>query len=260
MAGDLSESTLQAALGPRPFKFLKQTGSTNIDALEWAIVGAPEGSVVVAEQQTEGRGRWGRRWLSQPGRSLMFSIVLRPPIKLVQAGLITTALGVGCAEAIARLTNLPVRLKWPNDLMVEVRKLGGLLVESRVTDEGIEFAAGGVGLNVTYAANDFPVEIRGRATSLAIELDSKPPARPDLLAAMLTSFSELYPEMNETSLLTRASGLSDVLGRRVRIRFADGRATEGRALRLVANGALEVETDSGVRVIESGEVESFRDG
>jgi BirA family biotin operon repressor/biotin-[acetyl-CoA-carboxylase] ligase len=258
MAGDLSESTLQA-LGDRPFQFLEETGSTNLDALNWAIAGAPEGAVVVAEQQTEGRGRWGRRWLSQPGRSLMFSIVLRPRTRLDQAGLITTALGVGCAEAIARLTDLSVRLKWPNDVTVGGRKLGGLLVESRVTGDGIEVAAGGVGLNVAYTPDDFPAEIKGRATSLAIELDREPLPRADLLAAILESFFELYPEMDETKLLERAAGLSDVLGRRVRIRFADGRAVEGRALRLVGNGALEVETDSGATVINSGEVESVRD-
>jgi BirA family transcriptional regulator, biotin operon repressor / biotin---[acetyl-CoA-carboxylase] ligase len=260
MAGDLSESTIRAALGGRPFRFLEETGSTNDDALAWADEGALEGAVVVAEQQTAGRGRWGRTWLSEPGLALMFSIVLRPRLALERVGLVTTALGTACAQAITDATDLPVRLKWPNDLTVNGQKLAGLLVESRITADGIEAAAGGVGVNVMYRREELPDVIATRATSLAIEMDRAPPTRPDLLAAMLNSFSGLYPSLDEAALLERASALSDVIGGWARVRFADGRTIEGRALRLVGNGALELDTESGVTTVDSGEVETFRSG
>jgi BirA family transcriptional regulator, biotin operon repressor / biotin---[acetyl-CoA-carboxylase] ligase len=260
MAGDLSESTLRAALGGRPFRFSEETGSTNLDAIAWAEEGAPEGAVVVAEQQTAGRGRWGRKWLSEPGRSLMFSIVLRPHLAVERSGLVTTALGVACADALRDATDLPVRLKWPNDLTVNGQKIAGLLMESRITEGVIEAAAGGVGLNVMYRREELPDAIATRATSLAIEMDGAPPRRPDLLAAILGSFFALYPSLEEEALLERASALSDVLGGWARIRFADGRTIEGRALRLVGNGALELGTESGVTTVDSGEVEMFRSG
>lgn len=257
MAGDLSESNLRSALGDRPFRFVESTGSTNTDALEWAAEGAPEGAVVVAEQQTAGRGRWGRMWESKPQRALMFSIVLRPRIGLDRVGLITTALGVGCADGIERVTGLHPRLKWPNDVTVGKGKLAGILVESRVTAQGIESAVGGVGLNVGYAREDFPEEIAGRATSLAIETNEAPP-RPRILRSILDSFFALYPVDDPRQLLERAAELSEVLDQGVRVRFADGRSIEGRARRLAAGGALEVETASGIVTIESGEVETLR--
>jgi BirA family transcriptional regulator, biotin operon repressor / biotin---[acetyl-CoA-carboxylase] ligase len=259
MAGDLSESTLRAALGDRPFRFEEETGSTNSDALDWAAEGAPEGAVVVAEQQTAGRGRWGRAWSSEPGRALMFSIVLRPRIGLDRAGLITTALGVGCVEGIERATGLQTRLKWPNDVTSGGRKLAGILVESRVTAEGIEAAVGGVGLNVAYQQDEFPEEIARRATSIAIESGAGA-SRPGILGAILDSFATVYPVSDEQTLLQRATELSDVLGRTVRIRFADGRSLEGRALRLVPGGALEIDTGGRVITVESGEVETLRSG
>ena len=257
MAGDLSESTLRSALGDRPFRFEEVTGSTNSDALDWAAEGAPQGAVVVAEQQTAGRGRWGRAWSSEPGRALMFSIVLRPQIGLDRVGLITTALGVGCVAGIERATGLRARLKWPNDVTRSGRKLAGILVESRVTAEGIEAAVGGVGLNVAYREEDFPEEIAGRATSIAMESGAAA-SRPDILSAILDSFSTVYPVSDERVLLERATELSDVLERTVRVRFADGRSLEGRALRLVAGGALEIETAGGIIMLESGEVETLR--
>jgi BirA family biotin operon repressor/biotin-[acetyl-CoA-carboxylase] ligase len=257
MAGDLSESTLRSVLGNRPFRFVEVTGSTNSDALEWAAEGAPEGAVVVAEQQTAGRGRWGRSWSSQPGRALMFSIVLRPRVGLDRVGLITTALGVGCIEGIERSTGLHARLKWPNDVTVGGRKLAGILVESRVTADGIEAAVGGVGLNVAYRRRDFPKEISERATSLAMESKTDP-SRPHILGAILDSFFAVYPVSDQRELLLRATELSEVLDRVVRVRFADGRSIEGRALRLASGGALEIEGPAGIVTIESGEVETLR--
>ena len=259
MAGDLSESTLRTALGDRPFRFKEVTGSTNSDALDWAAQGAPQGAVVVAEQQTAGRGRWGRTWSSEPDRALMFSIVLRPQVGLRSAGLITTALGVGCVTGIERATGLRPHLKWPNDVTHGGRKLAGILVESRVTAEGIEAAVGGVGLNVAYREHEFPEEIADRATSIAIESGAEA-SRPQILSAILDSFSTVYPVRDERALLERAADLSDVLDRTVRVRFADGRSLKGRALRLVAGGALEIETGGGVITIESGEVETLRSG
>lgn len=194
----------------------------------------------------------------------MFSLVLRPRIPIERLGLVTTALGVACAQGIARSTGLDVRLKWPNDVIVEGRKLAGVLVESRIAGGGLDAAVGGAGVNVAYEPEEFPPDIAARATSIVIEMRraglQRSPSRPRLLAAILASFDALYPALDETSILAEATLRSDVLGERVTVRFADGRTQEGTALRLTTNGALEIETDEGVTAIDSGEIETLRAG
>jgi BirA family transcriptional regulator, biotin operon repressor / biotin---[acetyl-CoA-carboxylase] ligase len=255
------EGAPQARFG-RPRRVLDVTGSTNDDALAWAQREAPEGALVVAGHQTAGRGRWGRRWESVPGAGLLFSLVLRPQRPVAEIGLVTTALGVAVAEGVESVCGLECRLKWPNDVTVAGRKLAGVLVETRLVGSTVTVAVAGVGINVDWAAP--PPELADRATSVAAELRrTGRPADVDrgaLLAAVLDRFEHLYPSAIHApdTVLRRATRRSEVLGRAVQIRRADGSALAGTATRLLATGELEVRAGGHSVTVEAGEIERVR--
>ena len=222
--------------------------------------------MVVAERQTAGRGRAGRSWDSPPGRSLYLSIVVRPPSEIVP-GILTTAVGLGVAEAIETLYGLSTRLKWPNDVMVGGRKVAGVLVESQLSRGQIMAAAVGIGVNVAWSHEEFPETLRDRATSISQELGG--PAldphdqRVRLLAGLLQRVAALYRLASTEGsdlIVKRATARSDVLGHRVVVRLAEGRTMEGVATRLLVDGALEVKTSEGTESVGSGEVEQLRAG
>jgi BirA family biotin operon repressor/biotin-[acetyl-CoA-carboxylase] ligase len=257
MAHDLSTDVIGGALTGRfgrLFKYVEVTGSTNTDALEWAEHGAPEGALVIADHQSAGRGRWGRSWLSRPGSGLLFSLVLRPNEPATAMGLLTTAAGVACAEGIEKSTGLPARIKWPNDVTVNGRKLAGILVETRIAGSKVGVAVVGVGINV----HGRPQEVGDGATSLAAEVGSAP-ARAEVLAAVLAAFEPLFRAEPEV-VIERATARSDVLGRRVRVHFADGSSLDGVASRLLESGALEVDDDGRLIDVRAGEIEHLRLG
>jgi BirA family biotin operon repressor/biotin-[acetyl-CoA-carboxylase] ligase len=264
MTTDLSVETIESALRGRfgrPLRYRDEIGSTNTEAMEWAGEGAPEGALVVADHQTAGRGRWGRGWISAPGSLLQFSLVLKPELPADRVGLLTTAVGVACADVIETLTGIPTGIKWPNDVVVRGRKLAGILVESRLEGSRLATAIAGVGVNVGWERADVPEEIAERATSIAIESGTAP-SRADLLGALLASFESVYalaldPE-RAGRVIDRATDRSVVLGRNVMAAFADGSTTEGVALRLLEDGALELETDGERRALHVAEITQLR--
>jgi BirA family biotin operon repressor/biotin-[acetyl-CoA-carboxylase] ligase len=241
----------------RPFKYLRATGSTNSDALEWAAEGAPEGALVVAEEQRAGRGRWGRSWIAPPKSSVLFSLVLRPAGTIRGLDLLTTALGVACANGIEEATGLSPGLKWPNDVVIEGRKVAGILVETLIggTDEVV--AVAGAGINVSWPKGDIP-----GATSIHAELDRRGeearPSRAQLLSAVLASFEVLYPIEDPFRILQQAAARSTVLGREVVVRLPSGDLVAGIARRLLPSGALELHVDGHPVPVTSGEIQRVR--
>lgn len=159
-------------------------GSTNDRAMAWLLDGGPDGAVVTADAQSAGRGRRGRAWASPPGRDLYVSVLVRPRPAPANLGALSLAVGVGLREGlvshVGRLAPR-VELKWPNDLLVDGRKLGGILCESRWLARKVDLVVG-FGLNV--GREEFPDELREVATSLALLL-GEPPARVPLLADLL---------------------------------------------------------------------------
>lgn len=266
---DLSEERiargLRGAFG-RPLKFFPEIGSTNTEATDWAQRGAPGGALVVTDHQTAGRGRHGRSWFSEPGVALQFSLVVRPRKPLNVMGLLTTAVGVACAEGIEIAARISPRLKWPNDVTVDGRKLAGILVESHVTGPTLEFAVIGVGVNVERPAGDVPTEVRARATNVYDEIEAaggaERPDRVDLLGWILDAFERLYPQLGDgpgaAEIVARATRRSDVLGRAVEVGLADGGVVQGVARRLLPNGALEVEVAGEHVAIHAGEIARLR--
>lgn len=267
MPADLRPEIIAAALRGRwghPLRSFDVVGSTNEVAFEWATSGAPEGAVVIADHQTEGRGRWGRTWVDPPGALLMFSLVLRPAVDLARLTLLSTAAGVACAEAIEELTGLEAGLKWPNDVMVGGQKLAGTLVEGRGSSSGPSVVVVGCGLNVDWPEAAMPMELAGRATSLSARLGPgvPPPPRAALLAAILAAFERLYPLIADplgSEELARAAGArSCLLGKQITVAFPDGTTLTGTAKHLLPSGALEVEVAGEARAIHAAEVRQVR--
>lgn len=164
----------------------ESTASTMDDASEAAAEGAKDGHVVLADQQTRGRGAHGRQWLSPPGADLYFSVVTRPAVAPASTALITLATGLGVRDAVASL--LPGRsvlVKWPNDIWIERRKCAGVLVESRTVGMRIDSVIIGVGLNVNRT--QWPPDLAGAATSLRAEQGNDEPFdRVEVLATLLS--------------------------------------------------------------------------
>lgn len=253
------ERSLRAGIG-RPFRFLQEVGSTNTEAMAWAREGAPDGAMVVTDHQTAGRGRWSRSWTSTPGALLQFSLVLRPRLGLDEMGLLTTALGVACAEGIERATGLPATIKWPNDVRIGGKKVAGMLVESHLVGSALDAAVAGIGINVGWTSEEIPQELRRGATSIAAELRDQPPGRPAILAAILEALDPRYRGLPASGpkVLEEAASRSDVLGTEVKVRFSDGREVEGLAKGLTDGGALEVTTPDGTTIVSVAEVEQLR--
>jgi BirA family transcriptional regulator, biotin operon repressor / biotin---[acetyl-CoA-carboxylase] ligase len=208
------------------------TDSTNARARSLAIAGAPHGAVVTAGEQSAGRGRQGRTWSAAPGRALLCSIVIRDPVPLLPL-----AAGVAVAEVVGPLA----RLKWPNDVLVEGRKVAGILVEGR-PQEG--WAVVGIGLNVALRVADFPAELRETAGTLGRSPADVEPT----LVAVLGRLEEWISV--DSDLLVRSVRDRDALyGRGVR--WADGR---GVGAGIDAEGRLLVATDGGTVALDAGEV------
>jgi BirA family transcriptional regulator, biotin operon repressor / biotin---[acetyl-CoA-carboxylase] ligase len=139
--------------------------STNDVALRLAADGCPQGTTVMAEEQTRGRGRRGRSWTAAPGSSILLSMIMRPPTPAAET-LVSLRLGLAAARAIERGTTLHVGLKWPNDLVVQGRKVGGILCESRHDPGRGASVIAGIGLNVTQGPGEWPPDLRDTAASL----------------------------------------------------------------------------------------------
>lgn len=224
------------------------TGSTNADAVALAEDGAPEWTLVGAGHQTAGRGRRGRPWLDRPGGSLMTSLVLRPAMRPDRLGLLTLLAGAAWAEAATNATGFEVRCKWPNDLLVAGRKVGGLLAESSVQDDEVRWVVIGSGVNLA----DPGVEDAGGLG----EVDRAP-----LLGGFLARFARGYlmpPAMFADEVVGRWSAVSATLGRRVAAVATDGTRREGVAVAIDPSGRLVLETADGPVAVASDDVEHLR--
>ncbi|HUJ79914.1 MAG TPA: biotin--[acetyl-CoA-carboxylase] ligase [Nitrospiria bacterium] len=201
--------------------------STNGSAFDAATAGAPDGTVIVAEAQRAGRGRQGRRWESPSGRNLYLSILLRGPFpQPVLTGLPFLA-AVAARDAIESHTGLSPRLKWPNDLLLNDRKAGGILVEARSAGGDTVLAVVGVGLNVNWPVRALPDALRAVATSIEIEL-GRPCDRSALLAEFLARFDRGYGRLYDEGagwLLDEWSRRCVTLGRTVAVETASGPLT-----------------------------------
>lgn len=179
-----------AVFGHRIF-YYPSIGSTNERALALAAAGEPEGGLVVAEEQTEGRGRRDRSWSSRPYLGIYASLILRPAIPAPRAPLITFMAAIAAADALNEVPGVKARIKWPNDVTAGGRKIAGVLGEVRGSDPEVREMVVGVGVNVHHREDDFPPELRERATSVRRETGAGCD-RAALLARLLEGFELRY--------------------------------------------------------------------
>jgi BirA family transcriptional regulator, biotin operon repressor / biotin---[acetyl-CoA-carboxylase] ligase len=273
---DLSSEAIQQALSTRRLGgqalYFPQIGSTNDLLRERANAGAPEGLLIVANEQLTGHGRAGRSWWAPPGSNLLMSLLLRPTIPVMEAAQTTMCLGLGAIEGIATITGLEAALKWPNDLLLGGRKLGGMLTEIDAVEGRLNWVVLGLGINVNLdldqassrpeagvPAADVPPEVALVATSLSWAL-GRPVERLALLAAIIKATEHWYEGVlrGESPHAEWAAHL-DTLGRRVQIALPGGEALYGVAQGVDRHGALLVIDDAGdQRTVWAGDVTTVR--
>jgi BirA family transcriptional regulator, biotin operon repressor / biotin---[acetyl-CoA-carboxylase] ligase len=177
--------------GKEDIHYFRETDSTHTRAKDLANQGAPEGTLVIAEAQTLGRGRMGRTWYSSSGNGICASLILRPQMSPNGAPRITLMTAVAIAEALLSQVKLNIRIKWPNDILIGQKKLVGILTEISAELDSINYILVGFGLNVNTRQEDFPEEVRNIATSIRIET-GEPFSRVKLFRACLEEFERYY--------------------------------------------------------------------
>lgn len=237
----------------------ERIGSTNDRARELAEEGAEHGEVVVAEAQTEGRGRRGRGWVSPPRRNLYFSVVLRPDLPPARAPELTLVASVAICEAL-RQAGVHAGIKWPNDLLASGRKIAGILTELAADPERVSWVVIGVGVNVNARGEDFPDDLRGEATSVLLERGQAAP-RALLAAACFTALEgwlDRHAEEGFGPVRAAWRERSVTLGRRVVVKVEGGGEVTGVAEDIDEAGALLVRGPSGLERILTGDVALLR--
>lgn len=231
-----------------------RTASTNLDAMEAAAEGAPEGSVFLAEEQTAGRGRGGHSWQSEKSHSIYCSVVLRPAVAPAETLVLSLAAGLAARSAIEKVTGLRADLRWPNDLLLNGKKCGGILIEMTAEPTRVRHLVAGMGLNVNQ--QEFSGELRETATSLRIASGHSWP-RAALVAALLQSldreYRTLWPAHHAIRRFSEAS--SYARGKKVRVEEQGG--YEGVTAGLDERGFLLVRTPDCMRTVISGGVRAI---
>ncbi len=251
---------IQAGLGTeqigKRIYTLSQASSTNEVAFRLALKGAGEGVVVLAESQTKGKGRMGRPWESPTGLNIYLSLILRPRIVPSKTPLITLMAAVACAEAIDEVTGLLPAIKWPNDLLLKRKKLGGILTEADMELDRINFLVVGIGINVNMTGALFPPSIKDTATSLQEALGREIP-RIALIQAILRHLEQWYKRLaqgNVEEITRRWKELSLVKGQQIEVTSL-GEVVRGTALDIDEDGALLVQTDNNtIKRVVAGDV------
>jgi BirA family biotin operon repressor/biotin-[acetyl-CoA-carboxylase] ligase len=248
-------SKLKSKVIGREVYSYKTIGSTNEAARRMAESGAMEGTIILADKQTKGRGRLGRTWHSPAGLGLHFSLILRPRIPIDKV----PALSLVAALSVCRVTDheagLDSRIKWPNDCLIGKGKMAGILVEVSAELDRLSYAILGIGININHQRTDFPRGLRSTATSIAIE-SGRTIERVGFLQKLIYEFEKSYNNFTRYGLRFLAPELvkrSTVINRDITVRIGKKKIS-GRAVGLDQNGALRMLTKDGVRIISAGEV------
>lgn len=248
-------SGLQTKNFGKEIHYFEEIDSTNNKAKALAFAGAPEGTLVIAEEQLGGRGRLGRSWFSPPG-GIWFSLILRPGIAPRELLEVTLLAGVVCVETITETTGMEPKIKWPNDLLIDHKKLAGVLTEMETEADKVHFVILGVGLNANINAADFPPKLAGTSTSLSMML-GRNVDRHQILRNLLMRLESGYTQLASggfSSVRNSWIKYSETLGSQVRVETVHG-TVEGRAINISSEGALILELSTGeTKTVWSGDV------
>lgn len=230
--------------------------STNTYALKLAREGAPDGTVVISDQQTAGRGRLGRVWVSPPGVNIYMSVLLRPAIPPAEAPLCTLAAAAALTRAVRGLYGLAASIKWPNDMLINGLKAAGILTEMSSEHGRVRHIVVGVGIDVNMPRELFPDEIRHISTSIMLEYGGKV-SRAGLIRRFLEEFERYYGFLagrERERILDEWRAMSCTLGRKVRVVGVKGEKT-GFARDIDDSGSLVLEVDGGgVETVTSADI------
>ena len=246
IADDLISQLPEDTILGNQIRVFRETASTNQLVDQMGLAGDPEGLVVFAESQSQGRGRLGRKWISPPKKGLWFSVLLRPALRPPQMTQLTVIAATALARAIRKTTNLTPEIKWPNDILINGKKVAGVLTEMSAEPDRVLHAVIGIGLDVNLDEGDFPNDLKSLATSLKLEC-GKPILRSSLAVNLLKALDEDYARIRNgqfKSVSEEWESQCITLQKRVRIHQLD-RTIDGHAESLDSEGALMVRTASG---------------
>jgi len=251
------EPLLHTVFMGRNVIYLDSTDSTNTYAKKAAEEPFKEGTVIIADEQTAGRGRLGRHWVATKGKGIWMSIILKPDILPSDAPKLTIAAALAVVKALSSCCQLDTRVKWPNDIVSGGKKLCGILTEMSAEADEIKYVIVGIGINANMEVCDFGPEVSNTATSISIE-SGKTFSRKAVAASVLYEFEELYKAFVEEGsirhFLDEYKRKSAVLGKEIRV-ISKKEEIIGRAVDISREGQLVVKlADGSVREIMSGEV------
>ncbi len=244
---------LKTRLLGKKLHLMEEVDSTNTWAIKEALKGAEEGEVFLAETQTQGRGRMGRKWFSPKGKNIYLSIILKPEMPPQKVPLLNLGASLALAYFLEKV-GLEPELKWPNDVLLKGKKVSGILSEAYAEADRVNFVVLGIGLNVNTRKEDFPEDIRNLATSLLIET-GKEFSRNELVKRILEEFEGIYFLLKESpqQLLSKWCSYAKVEGKMVEVE-SFGELIEGVVQGIDEDGALLVKTQKGIKKILAGDV------
>lgn len=244
---EIQRGLVTKRLGERIYYFL-EIDSTNLCAQRRAQEGGLEGEIVIAESQTQGKGRKGRSWASPPYLNLYLSVILRPKLPPLQAPQLTLMSAVALAETVQSFIPFPPEIKWPNDIIVQGKKLAGILTESCCESDRILYAVLGIGVNLNYPRDLMPDTIRDKATSVMI-LNQGPVDRAAFTRQLIQNLDRCYGDLEEQGfpfIAHRWESFFRLRGKKVRVEMM-GQTTMGKAIGIDGDGALILEDEAGDR-------------
>ena len=254
LPGEIKRNLKTKILGKDILSY-RSLGSTNQLGFRLAESGVGEGTLIVADEQTKGKGRMGRGWYSPPKLGLWMSLILRPDIPPFKAPGLSICAGLALAQAIGDLTGMDANIKWPNDCLINGRKVGGILLELSAELDRTNFVIAGIGVNVNHLPSDFPKKLSTYATSIRMEL-GKEVSRMKLLTLFLKKFEAIYSDFKKNGLTPQRQSIkrfSSLLNKKVTVKLGKEKI-EGVAQDIDDNGSLVIKTKKGERVVRAGEV------
>lgn len=248
-------SRLQTERMGRQIRYFSRIDSTNQYAKRIAEEGAPDGTLIIADEQTAGKGRSGRTWVTPPAEAIAFTLLLRPKLSPDRISMVTLVMGLAVTNAVNSLYGVSAGIKWPNDVVMKGRKLCGILTEMSAEVRQVNYIVIGVGINANLTS--FPEEIREIATSLKLEL-GRDINRAELIARVMTEFERLYAEFEAQgdlgAVMQEYNELCLNAGSKVRVLDPNGEYT-GTSRGINSMGELLVETEDGkMQEVYAGEV------
>lgn len=255
VAAEEVESRLNTKWIGHPVKYFEEITSTNQYAKKIAEEGAAEGCLVIADEQSRGKGRSGRVWKTPPKTAIAMTLLLRPKLSPARVSMVTLVMGLSVACACRELYDLPVGIKWPNDVVIHGKKICGILTEMSAEMAAVNYVVIGTGINVNI--REFPEELGGIATSLVLELGHET-GRAELIAVCMKYFEEFYEKFLHTGdlslLMEQYNELLLNKNRIVRV-LEPGNEYTGTALGINKEGELLVDKEDGTRIaVYAGEV------